>query len=940
MEYMARGLLALCALFLLALPVSASAQTKAGVASVDATWHVGASAGQFTDEGGVLATPDAVDPHQHVTKKRISDGVALRTSTRALVVEDSAGDRVAIVSTDLYLPQDFLLRRVVSLLPPSLGITGENLAMTASHNHNTPYYSTPGWGTAIFQDVFDLRFYDYMARRMAQAITEAAGDLVPVRMGGATRTFNEIQSHTYGPKVGDDGTPAGQPYDHTTKQLSVVRFDDISDPQKPQPLANWVVFGVHPEWTWGYDLINGDITMAAARMVDRDLGTVSVFSQRETGTSGPHKDTRVHQPEARREFQDNGFGQLDRGARFLADGIKKALDDIEKGRPQHPEAFQAFVTDFDVASVSERFAPPKTRPYPGVSNCNTMSFFHGDPRVPIVGLPDCGKANDYGLQPVTDAYKPVTSPMYDQLKAAGIPVPESYSGTALTAVEETNAVHLMAMRFGGIVATFCPCEQFTDTALNIQSRLDKVEGNIYKGFDWADQKTPAGRDWCVPGDGDTWTCANPQNPASDLAPISDEAYRRFRAQIKNDASGWEDDLATLGSEAEPKDPSKIKGNFTHEEFPQHGYNLALSVGMANDYWGYIPEYREYRSHDHYRKALSGLGPHAADFLATRLGRLGASLNGGPAVELSPLDLVFLAEQGRAQALAVGLGEIATAYSLAYERSLPADGGTPAVVEQPSDITRFGAAHLRFVGGSNYTDLPDVRVERRIGQNWVPYGDEHGDVQLMVDFPAPDQLADWRTDSFEWVWTASFEAFSSDIRQPDASGHVRDQTPAGTYRFVVDGKHRPAVAGDPAPYRLESEPFEIAPWGGLAAEDLRVDDGGRVSFADSLIDYPDSYASPFRFINPERRTLVGNQVYCSRCSFRPWADTGRLETATVTFTAADGSTREVPATLDTDGRWRTAEVLAAGESAQIEAGGLEDGFGETNAAPSETVARQT
>jgi len=874
-----------------------------------------------------------------VTKKRRSDGVALRTSTRALVVEDGEGDRVAIVSTDLYLPQDFLLRRVASLLAATdTGIDGSNLAMTASHNHNTPYYSTPGWGTAIFQDVYDLRFYDYMARRMAQAVIEASNTMVPVRMGGATRIFNEIQSHPPPPKVGDDGAPAGQPYDHTTKQLSVVRFDDITDPKKPKPLANWVVFGVHPEWTWGYDLINGDITMAAARMVDRELGTTSVFSQRETGTSGPHKDTRAHPPEARREFQDNGFGQLDRGARILATGIKDARRDIATETPQHPEAFQPFVTDFDVNVVSERFAPPKTRPYPGVSNCNTMSLFHGDPRVPIAGLPDCESANGYGFQPVTDLYKPYTAPMYDQLKDAGVPVPESYSPTKLTAVEETAAVHLMAMRFGDIVATFCPCEQFTDTALNIQSRLDKVEGNIYKGFDWADHKTPAGRDWCVQGPDETWTCARPQNPSADLPPISDEAYRRFRAQIKNDAAGWEDDLATLGSEAEPKDPAKIKGNFTHEEFPEHGYNLALSVGMANDYWGYVPEYREYRSHDHYRKALSGLGPHGADFLATRLARLGASLNGGPGPELTPLDYVFLAEQGRAQALAVGLGELATAYTAVYESALGVDGGSPAVVSQPEDITRFGAAHLRFVGGSNYTDLPDVRVERRVGQRWVPYGDESGDIQLMVDFPAPDAAVASRAGGFEWNWTASFEAFSSDIRQPDVTGKPRNKTPAGTYRFVVDGLHRASAAGPASEYRLESDPFEIAPWGGLTAEDLRVDQDGSVSFANATIDYPDSYDSPFRFIRNERRTLAGGQVYCSFCSFRPWADFGELESAQLTFVAADGEERAVAAELDDDDRWRTTATLAEGESAFVPAGGLRDGFDETNDAPSQTVSR--
>ena len=984
-------------------------RTRAGVAVVDATWHVGASAGQFTDEGigstdahldptdpeGTLESPPevtAVDPHGHTTKKRISDGVALRTSTRALVVEDTEGDRVAIVANDLYLAQDILNRRVASLIAEHdrlvslglkegevTGITHDNLAVTASHNHNTPFYSTPGWGTWVFQDVIDLRFYEYMAGRMAQAVIDASADLRPVRMGGATTTFNEITAHTYGPKPGDDGTPAGQPYSHTTGQLSVVKLDDVTDPADPKPYANWVVFGLHPEFTWGYDLINGDFTQAAARMVDRERGTRTVMSQRETGASGPHKDTRVHQPEERREFQDNGFAELDRGSRILADAIKATLDRIDAGTPERTSAWQPYVTDFDVEVTSQYFAPPSTRPIPGVSNCNTASLFHGDPRLPVLGLPDCysvrhkeAKPLFEPMTPLFDAMTQVTAPMYAQLKAAGVPVPESYSATALTGVEETAAVHLMAVQLGDIAATFCPCEQFTDTALNIESRLDKVAGNIWKGWDWTTQKTPSGRDWCVPNADTTWTCAHPQAPWTDMAPISDLTYRRFRAQINNDAAGWEEDLATLGSEAEPDDPALIKGNFTHEEFPEQGFGMVLSVGMANDYWGYTPEYREMRSHDHYRKALNGLGLHGADFLATRLSRLAVSLK-DPALApaLRPIDRAYTAEQARAQVVADGLGELARAYTAAYERTLPADGGTPAVVEQPADITRFQAAHLRFVGGSNYTDLPDVRVERLVDGGWQPYGDTTGDVQLMVDFPAPEEVPAWRAGQFSWTWTAAFEAFSSDISQADGTGAPRAQTPAGTYRFVVDGRHRPATAdggpgaataAEPAAYHLESEPFTVAPWDGITVTDGRVERDGTVSFAVGPrsthtfgtghtyvvgpVDYPDAYASPFRFLDGKRRLFTysssdpaRHQQYCSRCTFRPWADTGTVESVLVTVTRANRRTETVPATFDAaTGRWRTALALKPGESAQVLPRAVTDGFGETNGKPSPLVVR--
>src|SRR5688572_18088525 len=97
---MARMLIAVLALLLL--PSSALAgQSRAGVAVMDATWHVGASGGQYAEDSGPIGAP-GVDPYFHSTKKRISDGVGLRTSTRALLIEDAQHDRVAIVSTDLY----------------------------------------------------------------------------------------------------------------------------------------------------------------------------------------------------------------------------------------------------------------------------------------------------------------------------------------------------------------------------------------------------------------------------------------------------------------------------------------------------------------------------------------------------------------------------------------------------------------------------------------------------------------------------------------------------------------------------------------------------------------------------------------------------------------------------------------------------------------------
>ncbi|MBW3619400.1 MAG: hypothetical protein KY461_04095 [Actinobacteria bacterium] len=1001
--------------------------TRAGVASVDASWHLGASGGQFAEHQappGSSGTPgeelldgeapdgpgeqEYVDPFLHAKRKRPTRGLQSRILTRAMVVEDAAGDRVAIVGNDLYLPNDLVNRRVAQLLEqhdlaveagladgPVTGIGEDNLAITVSHNHNSAFYSTPSWGTWVFQDVFDLRFYEYIAERMAQAVIDATADMRDVRIGAATVPFNEIQAHTIGPKVADDGTPAGQPFAHTTGQMTVVRVDDVTDPTDPTPYANWITLGLHPEWTWGYDLFSGDITHAAMRIIDRELGTTTVMSQRETGSSGPHKDLRVHEPEERREFQESGWQQLDVGARYWADAVHRAYAAIEAAEapaPYDPHDARTdgapielvpFASDHDVSVASARFAPPWTRPVPGLSNCNTASLFHGNWQVPVLGLPDCDDSGRAIGEPVVDNTPFEERDVYDQLKAAGVPVPESYFGVAFTGVEETAAVHLMAVRIGDIAATFCPCEQFTDTALNIQTRLDRIPDNVWRGWDWTTQETPEGRDFCVQNDDTTWTCAHPgffreAGPWPDLPPITDLEYRRMRAQINNDAEGWEEleNAGThLGGEAEPTDPERIKGNYTHREIDgygaEDGYGLTIAVGMANDYFGYTPSYREMRGYDHYRKALNGLGLHGSDYLATRLVKLAASLRGGAPVEPGPLDLAYQAEAGRARVVSQGLGELARAHVATYDATLPADGGTPAILQQPEDIERFAGAVVRFVGGSTYTDLPHVRVERLVGEEWVSYADQSGEVQTEARFPTPEELPAFAAGQFTWEWTASWEAFVSQVPLPDATGELRRATPAGTYRFVIEGQRRVSLGDVVEGYSLESEPFEVAPWRGITVDDLRVEgDQVRVTVGPTTtevfdgrlwtfgsIDYPQGWAWDEAMTTvADKRSLTekghhgehgervyyryrdgvaDDQAYCLFCRFQPWLEAGEAAEVWISVRNPGGVVTRHAATPTADG-WVATVPLRPLDEVYVEAGDVLDPWGNTNGARSEVV----
>lgn len=924
---------------------------KAGVAAVDSTWHVGASAGQYATDGTSVGD-HGVDPSLHSTRRTSSYGVQSRSTARALVIEGSDGTRMAVVANDLYIPQDLVNRRLGTILEQRderirlgleeghlTGITEANAVVSVSHSHSSPYYSTPSWGVWAFEDVFDVRFFEYLAQRMAAAVVEASRTLVPVRMGAATVPFSAIQRHSYGPTVGDDGTPAGYPQTDNDKTVSVLRFDDLSNPGAPVPLANWVVFGLHPEMLDGNDLVTGEYVNTMYRFVDRELGGTTLFSQNNTGTAEPARNGDAHPIAARAEFSHREYAQMERAARLLADAVERAHDLVEVGTPSSPgEQVVPFRSQFEVGVKDLRFAPPSLRVLPTVSSCRAEKTFAGNPGVPIAGLPDCVfPVQEVGVTPPFDP-----GVTYGALREAGVPVPDNVGAPSYTGLQETIQVHLQAIRLGDIGITVCPCEQWADQSRNIKSRLDKVEGNIWLGFDWTTQTTPSGRAWCVQNGNGTWTCGNPRTKgATDLSPVSDEAYRRMVAQVNNNACAgpgntncWDAIENSLQAETDPADPNAIWGNFIHEELPEFGYDMVVPVGMSNDYWGYIASYREFQRGDHYRKALTGLGPHSMDFLATRLTRMAAELNGAPPVTLTPKDVAFTPDDVHQRNRARAIGEAAAQYVPLYEKTLPADAGTPRVLSQPASLERFGAAKVAWVGGSNWFDLPEVKVQRFDAGTgvWRDYGDMSGEVQSLVHYPQIDaDLAAWRAGLFEWKWEATFEAFASDISLTDASGADADATPPGAYRFVISGVQHEGL-GERSAYALTSDSFTVAPWTGIQIQNLAAS-GGTVEFdaagvlpaagglEGGYIDYPDSYASPFRFIKSERVTLTGGEVFCLECSFRPWADAGTVASATVLVDGVPSAS----ATCNATGHC-TAALSAPGSTISVS---VADGFGNVN-----------
>ena len=869
---------------------------RAGVGVADMTWHVGASAGQYATDQPAVGT----DPHLHSTKQQGSYGVQSRLSARALVLEGSNGERVALVKNDNYLAQDLLTRRVAQLLPAGLGLAHDRIVMSATHNHSSPYYSTAAAGVWIFQDVVDVRAFEYQARQIAAAITAAASDMRPARLGATTVDVGPLKGNIARNGQSDDGTPYGYPDAFGDHGVVVLRIDDVSD-RKPVPLATWMNYGQHPESLDGYNLISGDFVAPLERFVSRDTSSTLVFTQGDVGSAeGPYyEDDSTTLPDGTvRAFAHVGYAQAERFARLLADAVVAGWEEIGAGGGQ-----VRFTRNLPIGVFDGWIPGPVSHPYPAANACDTDTTLQGEPGVGAAA--SCERPGDSGIT--------LADQVRENLEEHGIPVPDYYDMPAFGAVEENARIHLQAVRLGDILLASCSCEAQVDLILNLESRTDATTGNIWDGYDWAE------RDCARAVDG-TWSC-----PTG--GPVADAAIEHMRAQVHRPADGWDDPLYAPFANSE--DPDDIKGNFTKTEiqaFGAPGYKLSVGLGHTGDYVGYTVSYREFMARDHYRKALTSYGPHTADYMVSRLVRMAAALQGGAPYDPTldePLGAVALADEQRQAAIALAAGQAAaTAYD-AYALTLPDDLDAGVIVEEPAEsITRFASASFRWNGGSNYVDNPIVRVERRGKKGaWEHFAGQAGEIQTRLDVGG--NVGETR----RWEWAANFEAF-------DGFRPSEGQTPTGRYRFVVDGHHR--RGGLTVPYRITSREFAVRPWPGVPVTDLRVEPDGAVSLSAAPHRYERSGRSA---VFPALTTpdVLDTEPLCKTCSFRPWAATGVLAKVTVTVVRAAGSVDRVPAAR-LGSRWMAPTGLLPGDRAFVAAGDAVDTWGEFNGSPSAEVTR--
>jgi hypothetical protein len=494
----------------------------------------------------------------------------------------------------------------------------------------------------------------------------------------------------------------------------------------------------------------------------------------------------------------------------------------------------------------------------------------------------------------------------------------------------------------------CACEAQVDLILNFESRANDVEGDIYDGFDWA---------CLIDGikDDPQYAAAcevqkryfDPAEFPYDLAPHSEATNRdvaaiaHMRAQVHNPADGWDASDYVPYANGEPADVAQIKGNFTKEELPvAHGYKLAVGIGHAGDYNGYTVSYREYMSYDDYRKHLTSYGAHTADYMVTRLVRMAGAMKGAPELAPEPHDALAQADEARQVVASTALGQSTAAAYDSFLAALPPDVGPAEPTAQPQDIGYFEAATFSWRGGSTAVDNPHVLIERCDGGSgpacdggtWRHFGDQSGEVQTRVHWPqGVPGVAMTYGGQQEWLWTANFEAYEA---FPARLG----STPAGTYRFAVEGCINDFSAPDAnvtsrianflfgmlpdalvgtvldpaacrsggAPYAFTSEGFEVSTGANLVSG-VTSDGNGNLGITVAPRSIPQTYDSAFPYVNAGD----DNGRFCKECSFRPWASSDAPPVG-VSVTV-DG----VPHEAVHDGEiWRADVNLLPGQSATI------------------------
>lgn len=277
----------------------------------------------------------------------------------------------------------------------------------------------------------------------------------------------------------------------------------------------------------------------------------------------------------------------------------------------------------------------------------------------------------------------------------------------------------------------------------------------------------------------SWQPAGPRTPVVGPASLLIPSSIRLQA-IELSTASTSSVLMTW-----PGEPIRDLGVGLKDAASGLGFDRAFVIGLANDWSGYYVTPEEYDRGRYEASTFNFYGRESGTYVQHHLADLARSLATGDPPEQVPMTPQAILDRQLIGIIAAG-GHAASGPLASATAAVP--DADPAIEVQPSDITRPGQTTIEWIGGSPDVArgwIPHVQVQRRTADGWHTAAREGTGVVLLGHQELEPGLHRWR---------ATWEAL------PD--------TPAGTYRILIDGRRQTQSLADEE-FALVSDTFTVS-----------------------------------------------------------------------------------------------------------------------------------
>ncbi len=162
-----------------------------------------------------------------ISKRGPSKRIVTPLNVRAMVL-DSGGQRIAFVVCDATIIYDDVMKKAQRLVREQAGLPPERVSISATHSHSVPR-------VGLLKSDIDLRYYDLVSRRIAEAVSAAVKNLAPAKVGwgvGSKPEFPYCRRKRI--ELGSRNNPFGEKTDRAWMGGWGMGSDDRTSPVDPQ----------------------------------------------------------------------------------------------------------------------------------------------------------------------------------------------------------------------------------------------------------------------------------------------------------------------------------------------------------------------------------------------------------------------------------------------------------------------------------------------------------------------------------------------------------------------------------------------------------------------------------------------------------------------------------------------------------------------------------